>query len=1143
MSEVGRRVRPLDWQARTNGTSLYTADIAAQWTALDERPILHAAVLRSPHPHARIEWLDTSAAECHPGVQAVITAADFPPGLLYEHRGGPLSDRPALAEGVVRFVGQEVAAVAAVTMEAAKRAVARITVRYRPLPAPMNIDDALAPSAPTLHQRTTTEPNVSVLWEAELGRPAEGWQASTVRSSGTYWHPSVNHAVMEPNTTLAWWHRDTECLELWTSTQSPYFVGKEVARMLGLEADQVVFREVAVGGGFGAKSKVGEHEVLAGALSRKTGMPVLITLSREEEFSATKPRHAARSRVRIGADPGGLIRFMGGDIDYENGAFNHMGSSVMRYGMITTFGSMYRPDGVSFRSRLVDTATQPGGSFRGYGTPQVAFALESEVDEVALKLGIDPLEVRLRNVNQPDSVTLSGSKVTSARLAECLEAVRRELDWDRRKSERKPGRGLGVAVATHGSGAFAYVGANQSSAAVDLFADGRVRVRFGGADPGTGQRTILAQIAGEELGVAAEHIEVQSMDSEETPVDQGAWSSRGTSMAGSAVAKAAATASQRLRELAAAKLGGDSDHFRLEGGAVVGDTGTVRIADLVPLADEADGDRLPIEATFVLEGTEMLNPAEDLVNLSPNYVFAAHGAEVEVSARTGKVRLVDYVAAHDVGRAINPTLVEGQIVGGAVMGIGAALGEEIIREGGRVVNNSYLNYAMPRSGDLPPIRPVLVEGPEPRGPYGAKSVGEIPIIPPAPAIANAVRDAIGVRIRELPITPDKVLNALAERDGRVRSHGIWRRPDRWWVAIVRWLYPRGLHSVLHRWGTSLARRRPDRPVRELLLPTSVAEAISLLRPRNGVARVTERMIGAIRAVPVAGNTDLGLQRRQGLVSPVRLVSLSQIAELEEIRSLGDGSLFIGAGVTLADLERRVGDRVPILAEAVRTIASPQIRAVATVGGNLAQAKRCWFFRNGFECYKRGGPTCPCYAVLGDHRFFHAVIDAHRCQAVTPSDLANVLVALDARVHLRGDDGERIAPLCELLTGPGELDLRPGEVITGVALPAPSLTARGVYEKLSLWDGDFAIASVAIVLHGGPVTRTRARVVCGAVAPVPWRATEAEAALLRGVDGAEWRQVLDRELDRHAHPLPRNGWKLDALAGLAETALERLTVRS
>lgn len=1143
MSEVGRRVRPLDWQERTGGSDLYTADIAARWTALGERPVLYAAVLRSPHPHARIERIETSAAERHPGVKAVITAADFPPGLLYEHRGRPLSDRPALAEGIVRFVGQEVAAVAATTAEAASRAAARIKVRYRPLPAPMNIIDALTPGAPTLHQRMTSEPNVSVLWEAELGRPAEGWRASTVRSSGTYWHPSVNHAVMEPNVTLAWWHPDTECLELWTSTQSPYFVRKEVARMLSLEPDQVVFREVAVGGGFGAKSKVGEHEVLAGALSRKTGMPVLITLSREEEFSATKPRHAARSRVRIGADPSGLIRFMGGDIDYDNGAFNHMGSSVMRYGIITTFGSIYRPDGVSFRSRLVDSATQPGGSFRGYGTPQVAFALESEVDEVAMALGLDPLEVRLRNANQPDRVSLSGSKVTSARLVECLEAVKRELDWDRRKLERIPGRGLGVAVATHGSGAFAYAGANQSSAAVDLFADGRIRVRFGGADPGTGQRTILAQIAGEELGVAAEQIEVQSMDTEKTPVDQGAWSSRGTSMAGSAVAKAAGAASQRLRELAAAKLGGDPDHFRLEAGAVVGGLGTVSIADLVLLADELEGDRLPVEATFVLEGTEMLNPAEDLVNLSPNYVFAAHGAEVEVSTRTGKVRLVDYVAAHDVGRAVNPTLVEGQIVGGAVMGIGAALGEEVIREGGRVVNNSYLNYAMPRAGDLPTIRPVLVEGPEPRGPYGAKSVGEIPIIPPAPAIANAVHDAIGVRIRQLPITPDKVLNALAERDGRVRRYGIWRRPDRWWIALVRWAYPRGLHSLLHRWGTRLARRRPDRPVRELRLPASTAEAVFLLQPRRGAARVAERVTGGFRSVPVAGNTDLSLQRRQGLVVPVRLVSLSQVEELKQVRPLDDGGLFIGAGVTLVDLERRVGDRVPILAEAVTTIASPQIRAMATVGGNLAQAKRCWFFRNGFDCYKRGGATCPCYAVLGDHRFSHAVIDAHRCQAVTPSDLANVLVALDAQVHLRGEGKERIVPLTELLTGPGELDLHSDELITGVALPARSLTARGVYEKLSLWDGDFAMASVAVVIHGGEEAPTEARVVYGAVAPVPWRATEAEAALLRGARGAEWRHAVDRELDKHAHPLSGNGWKVDAVAGLAETALERLTVRS
>jgi CO/xanthine dehydrogenase Mo-binding subunit/CO/xanthine dehydrogenase FAD-binding subunit len=1120
VSYVGTSQRPHDWVARTDGSAVFTADL--KMTAL------HAAVLRSPHPFADIVSIDTSHAERMPGVHAVITAADFSPDVTYIHRGAPLSDRPPLARGVVRHVGQEVAAVAADTYAQALAAVRAIRVRYRPRRAPLTIHEATAHGARRLHERTTDEPNVAVLFETEWGDPSTGRAHAQLSVEGRYVYPSVSHACMETNTTLARWNATNDTMELWTSTQAPWFIGKEVSHLLGLEHEQVIFREVATGGGFGSKSKASEHEVLAAALSRKARQPVLLTLTREEELGANKPRHRFETWLRTSVDGDGVVRLYESDIRVDNGSYNHMGSSVMRVGAIT-LGSMYRPDGAVVKARLIDTATQPGGQFRGYGTPQVSLAAESEMDELAERLGIDPLEMRLRNVNREYTTTLCGYEVTTAHLADCLETVRTELQWDERKSSLRRDRGVGVAAGSHGSGAYAYELANRSDAAVDVFDDGRVRVRYGGSDAGTGQSTILAQIAADELGVDIADVEVLSMDSEETPFELGAWSSRGTHMTGSSVGKAAGEMAARLKDLARAKLGGEDVVLR-DGHAVTA-VGSVPIGDLVRLSNDAVDGILSQETTYLLEGTEPLAPGKSTANLSPTYAYAAHGAYVEVDRRTGKVAVLDYVAAHDVGRAINPVAVEGQIMGGAVMGIGAALGEELVREGGRIVNPTYLHYAMPRSADVPSVRPVIVNGHDPAGPYGAKSVGEMSIIPPGATVANAVYDAVGVRIRELPITPDKIVNALAAKEGRRRHHRIWRRPGRWWIAAMRALYPLGLHHVLHRWGTRLGRGvgtgiADPATVASLTAPTDLS---SVLRA------------GAAGVQVVGGMSDASVERRRQVAPPTVLISTRRVSELRGLTWDKDGALHCGGAVTLAELAEASRVVMPVIAEVVDSIASAQIRNVATVAGNLLQEKRCWFFRNGFPCYKRNGMTSPCYAVLGDHRFQHAVIDGHRCQAVTPSDLATVFIALDAQVELRSESGARSMTMEEFFIGPGETALAGGEVVVEIVIPAAASGRHSAFQKLSLYTGDFATASAAISTQIDEAgTWTNARVVLGAVAPVPWRARDLEDWLEgRAPTVPGLRDVLDRELDRKAHPLPQNGWKLDAVAGLVEKAVELL----
>jgi CO/xanthine dehydrogenase Mo-binding subunit/CO/xanthine dehydrogenase FAD-binding subunit len=1150
MSSLGTRVRPIDWDARSAGRVPYAADLVAAATAAG-RPPLHGAILRSPHPYAEIRSIDTAPARALPGVHTVVTAADFAPGIRYIHRGGPLSDRPPLADGVVRHVGQEVAAVAADSPEIARAALRAIRVRYRVRRAPLTVQEARQPGARMLHVRDTPEPNVSMLLEGQWGDPDAGTASSMVTVAGRFTYPSVAHACMEPNTTLASWDPELEVLELWTSTQAPWFIAKEVAHLLGLRHEQVVCREVAVGGGFGSKSKASEHEVLAAALARAAGRPVLIELSRAEEFGTNKPRHRFETLLRTSADADGVLRAFDADVLVDNGAYNHMGTSVLRVGLIT-LGSMYRPDGVRFTARLVDTATQPGGQFRGYGTPQVSLAMESQLDEIAERLGIDPIALRLRNLPPEHSTALCGYRVGTNRLGDCLVAVRDALDWDRARAERPAARedvarGWGVAAGTHGSGAYAYEMAIRSDAALDLFADGRVRVRHGSTDAGTGQNTILAQIAAHELAVDLTDVSVLSTDGEHTPFELGAWSSRGTHMTGSSVGQAARELAAHLRALAAVKLGTAAAVVRLRGGSAVAPGGaSVPLGDLVPLAEDSRPDPVPgngepalvlsHESSYRLEGTEMLRPDRSTANLSPTYAFAAHGAVVDVDRLTGRVRVVDYVAAHDVGRALNPTAVEGQIVGGAVMGLGAALGEELVREGGRVVNTSFLDYALPRNADLPSIRPIVVPGHDEAGPYGAKSVGEMSIIPPGAAVANAVHDAIGVRLRELPLTPDKVLGALrAQERWPARHHRIWRRPDRWWIAAVRAAYPLGLHRVLHALGSRFGpaagarRRMSGRPEPEVHAPGTLAEATALLAGIPGTA-------------PLGGATDALVERgTEPRPAPV-LVSVAAVTELRRITGDGTG-LRIGAAVPLADLAAHM-DMPRALTEAVATIASPQVRNAATVGGNLVQAKRCWFFRNGFDCYKRNGPLSPCYAVTGDHRFHHAVVDGHRCQAVTPSDLATVLLALDADIEMAHGARRRSVPMSAFYTGPGETVLRAGELVTAVTMPAAALARASTFTKLALYTGDFATASVALSVDRTPDGTWRdARLALGAIAPVPWRLTAVEDAL-RGTtpDAAAVRRHVDAVLDAHAHPLPHNAWKLDAASGLVARAVEALATQ-
>ncbi|TFV59835.1 hypothetical protein E4P41_11315 [Geodermatophilus sp. DF01-2] len=1103
----------VEWDAKTAGTAIYADDVRPQG-------VVYAAVLRSPHPHARIVRIDARKVLAAPGVVGVLTANDLP-DRKYIHHGPPLSDRHVLARDVVRFVGEEVAAVAAETPEQALAAVALFRVTYKRLPAATTLEAARSPKAPRIHEHA--EGNVALAYTQELGDPvAEA--SGDVAVSGRFTFPRQNHACMETNSIVAAWDKDAGKLEIWVSSQAPYFVKKELAYVLDLELDQVEVHQVAVGGGFGSKSKISEYEGIAAGLSMKTGRPVRLSLTRDEEFSTTKSRHFFQIDLTSTAAADGALKSRAADVVVENGAYNHSGPSVMGAGT-GALASLYRVPRVDIAANLIYTNRHPGGQFRGYGNPQVTFAVESQMDELAEKLGRDPIDFRIQNANRPGDTTHVKYQLHSAALVECLEAAREAIGWDEKRRHGRSGRGVGIACAIQVSGAYVYPHANTSSATIEIDPDGYVLVRFGGADAGTGQRTLLAQVAADELGVPIERVQVLMMETAQTPVDLGAWSSRGTYMSGHAVRTAARGAMSSLCDRAAACWSMPPETVSFTGGRIVGTGVSTTVPELMRVTREQG----PVSVTeeYVADVEEM-DWHTGTGNISGAYSFLAQAVEVEVDPYTGKVRVVGVVSAHDSGTILNPLLAESQVIGGVVMGLGAALGEELIYEGGRMVNGQYLDYPLPRAADVPRIRPVFVGDSDPKGPYGAKGIGEIVLVPTVAAVGNAIAHATGARIRSAPFTPDKVLTAW-KHDGHrpKRSYHLWRRPSRWQIAAVRAAYPLGVHTALHRFGTKLARPVDPRAAEAVVTPTQVDDALQALETAG--------------SRPLGGGTDLVPGQRQGVQALGTLVDLTLLPGLGRVQDTADGGVSIGAAVRLASLSTAEGTGWDgVVGDTVRRIASAQVREMATVAGNLCQEKRCWFYRSDFMCYKRGGVTCPCYAVEGDHRFYHAAVGAHRCQAVTPSDLATTFAALDASLVLRRAGVTRTVPVAEFYRGPGETILADGEVVAEVVLPAAARQRVSVFEKLDLYTGDFAVVSACVSLaFGDDGGIDDARVFVGSIAPTPLRLPEVERALVRRrpVRAADVEAVASSWLDR-GHPLKGNEWKLDAAAGLVQRGIER-----
>jgi len=740
---VGRRVPKLDGRQKVAGATVFASDIRLPG-------MLVGKILRSPHPHARIASVDISAAERVPGVHAVVHA-----GNVTQHPFGYGLDNIPLKTEKVRCVGDEVAAVAAETEDAAEAALDAIEVVYEPLPAVYDPFAALEADAPRVH-----EDNVSMRWDFEHGELAEAESRAAVVVEGMYSSPLSAPGSIETHTCLASFDADGH-LTVWTGVHMVFMYRKALADALGLDWKRITVVQPPIGGSFGGKIDIDPIDFITVLLARRARRPVRISFTREEEFTGSRVRQPMHIKLRTGADAEGNILFRDADIVSDNGAYNAWGSHALLV-VMQTISSLYRLQAARMRSRVVYTNKMYGGSVRGFGDPEATFAVESQTDEVAQALGMDPIELRLRNVNQPGDVTPQGMRITSCGLTECLETVRRESGWGR---ELPAGRALGAACFIHVGGGARIYPSDGCGTLVKVDEAGAVTVISGASELGQGSETVIAMIAAEEMGVPLEAVSVRNSDTDIKPWDVGAHASRTTFVAGNSARLAAREIREKLLETAAEVLEAAPEDLVIEDGLI-----SVRgVPERALSYERVVRRRLLRQGGNTLTADAFYDPptepqdARYLGNISAAYGFGAHVAEVEVDVETGLVQVLSLWTAHDVGRAINPLGVEGQIAGGAVMGLGLALTEELrLTPEGALMLPSPREYGMLTALGVPPIHINLVETIDPEGPFGAKGVGEAGVIPVAAAVANAVARATGVRPRSYPMAPWKVLEWLDE---------------------------------------------------------------------------------------------------------------------------------------------------------------------------------------------------------------------------------------------------------------------------------------------------------------------------------------------------------------------------------------------
>jgi len=786
LAVVGRRLPRVDAMQQTTGQLRYADDLNPPGTLVGRQ-------LRSPHAHALITGIDTSRAVALPGVKAVITGADIPDafGLFPVNR-----DEHALAPTKVRHVGEPVAAVAAIDAETAERALALIDVRYEPLDEIVTLEQALADDLPLIHGEGAGQ-NVHRTAALEFGDVEEGFAAADHIREDVYFFGGNTHAAIETHAALASYSPDGK-LTLWSATQVPHYVHRTLAEVLELPTGRVRVIATPNGGGFGGKTDPFSHEIVASKLAMLTGRPVKINLSREDVFYAHRGRHPVLMWVKTGFESDGRITSMHFKSFLDGGAFGSYGPASLYYtGALQP--ATYRIPNYRFEGMRVFTNKPACGPKRGHGTPQGRFAIESQLDKAADDLGLDPATIRLRNAVEPFSMTVNHLRITSCALRECIDRVVEASGFADKYRRLPEGKGIGLAVGSYLSGAGLPIYWNkmpQSEVQLKVDRGGGVTVYSMATDIGQGSTTMLATVVAERLGLEPGDLTMVTADTDLTPVDLGSYSSRVTFMAGNAALEAATKLRDRVAQAVADKLEAAPEDLIVSAGrvGVKGDPeSSVSWPEAVVLATTATG---PLVESGSYTAPKLAGPYKGAgVGISPAYSYSACVVEVDCDAETGMVKVDDVWIAHDIGRALNPMLSEGQVEGGVYMGLGEALFEEDTFRGGLHRGPSLLDYKIPTALEMPPVHTILVESDDPEGPFGAKEVGQGPLLPVIPAVANAIHDALGVRIDEIPITPVKIVAALRDlARGRSGRLGPTTVPDFEFPDLIRVEPPEGFTS-------------------------------------------------------------------------------------------------------------------------------------------------------------------------------------------------------------------------------------------------------------------------------------------------------------------------------------------------------------
>ncbi len=747
---VGKSLPRMDGAGKVTGTAVYAADFALPG-------MLVGKVFRSTEPHARIVRVDTARARALPGVRAVMTAADVP-DVRY---GGALKDETVFARGKVRYVGQPVAAVAATTREAAEAALAAIEVVYAPLPAVLDLDAALAPGAPLIHEEWASYTAIPILHRdgnvcnrarIVVGDVERGFEEADRIFEHRFRTGMVHQGYTEPRAAVAAWDSSGQ-VTVWSNTQLPFEVQNTLAEILQMAPSKIRVVVPGIGGGFGGKLRVGvEH--FAAFLAKATGRPVKVITTSEEELTAAYPRQGTVVELKTGVTKDGRITAKAGRIWFDTGAFAGSGPGVASVATLVLAGP-YKIPNLHLEGFAVYTNKTNCGSFRAPSGPQANFAVESQIDIIADALGLDPLELRLKNIVREGDEGPTGQVLQAVGLEECLRKAAAAIGWQDRRPGRWRGKGLACGWWTTTGGS--------SGVYVKINPDGTVALNTGAAEIGTAALTGAAQVLAEELGVDLADINVVSADTFSTPFDFGAQGSRTAFAVGNACRAAVDDLKRRVFALAAAQLGVEPEACRLADKHVLADGKRISLADLARLSQQTGGG-LIAQGTFIAPPTAYDSKRVD-GHVYPAFhspSFHAHAVDLSIDPETGDVTIHKYVVAQDVGFAMNPTYIEGQIEGGVAQGLGQALSEEIVYENGRVLNPNLTDYKMPTTLDMPRVETILVQHPSLVGPYGAKGVGEPPNIEPPAAVANAVASATALRLTSLPITAEHI--ALALRD-------------------------------------------------------------------------------------------------------------------------------------------------------------------------------------------------------------------------------------------------------------------------------------------------------------------------------------------------------------------------------------------